>query len=278
MTRFATLLLALGVTAACASSREDGPEVGHHPYYTVEGFCEAWARAACNDEVVDACVANATSTCLRAQNNFCVDVLQPPGRHDRDAAEECLEAVEEAYEDASLTPEEYGLVFRLPLASPCSDEDLRGESTTLPGEGEECQRDTDPCGSEDLVCAPTDGDASFYTCQPIVVRTGGQTCGASTQVCDENNYCEPADGVQLRYCIERPGVSGSCSEEVPCQVGLYCDPETNLCENSGERGDPCSVDAECSSGICLGAGDEEEGLCVDRVDLGPTDPVCENLR
>ncbi len=275
MIRLSALVLIFGITGACASSREDGPEVGRHPYYTVEGFCEAWARAACNDEVVDACVANSTSACLRAQIDFCVTVLQPPGQHDRDAAEECLGEVEDAYADASLTPEEYEVVYR--MGPPCDQ--LRGETpTTLPGEGEECQRDTNPCASDDLACAPSASDASVYTCQPVVVRSGGQTCGASTQVCDENNNCEPVDGVAVRYIIERPGVYASSSEEVPCRPDLYCNPDTNTCQNTGERGDACLRDAECASGICLGGGDGEEGLCVDRVDLGPTDPLCANLR
>jgi len=275
MTRFSSLVIVLAVTAACASSREDGPEVGQHPYYSVDEFCEAWARAACNEEVLDACVAESTSACLRSQIDFCVDVLQPPGRHDRDAAEECLAAVEDAYEDASLTQEEYETVYR--LGPPCDH--LRGETpTALPEEGEECQRDLDPCASEELVCAPSPDDASVYTCQPIVVRAGGQTCGASTQVCDENNYCEPADGVEIRRCIERPGVGDACSEEMPCHTDLYCNPDTSICQNTGGRGDACLTDAECASGICLGGGAGEEGICVDQVDLGPTDPLCANLR
>ena len=110
------------------------------------------------------------------------------------------------------------------------------------------------------------------------MRSGGQTCGASTQVCDENTYCQLSDGVEARYCIERPGVSDSCSEEMPCQSDLYCNPDTNVCQNTGDRGDACLRDAECTSGICLGGGDGEEGLCVDNVDLGPTDPLCANLR
>src|ERR1041384_796594 len=84
---------------AC-TTEEDPPD----PLATTGGFCDAWAERACQADVVKYCNAKSVDSCRSTQGDFCRGIL--PENYTSARAKACLDAVEDAYRDAELTPEE----------------------------------------------------------------------------------------------------------------------------------------------------------------------------
>jgi hypothetical protein len=263
MTRFVPIALAWLLVAGC-SGKEEGPDTAPHPLSSKnEEFCDWWAEAACNEDVVHECAAVDTNACVRSQRQWCMGEA-PSGQYVIESAEECLDAVEAGYEDAQLTRSEYDTVRR--FGPPCDE--LRTGPGEPAAEGSRCVTTRD-CGSPELICAIEEG-AATGTCETPDIRSGGQICSGITQVCDEGFYCD----TESERCYERPGVGGACSELIPCREDLYCDATEAICQTRSAFGEPCTGPEHCQSGLC----DLTANICVDEIDLAPGDPLCQDLR
>jgi hypothetical protein len=236
------------------SCSEDEP-----PAETRDGFCDRWADAACSAEVVSACQAADADACRLAQEEFCLDLVPANGFVD-ERADDCIDAVRAAYTDADLTADELSTVAR--LGEPC-DRLVRGPRAT----GESCTSNLDcdgPTGAECVFKATSVNG----TCQTPVSVDPGLDCSADDAVCTEGFYCNGDN------CIVGGEVGDSCSRNEEC-AGGYCDGGTCVAGRAIDA--DCSADEQCSSGLCY-AFSATERVCVDRVRLSRTDPLCEDLR
>lgn len=250
-------LLVPFVPLACSS---DDP-----PAETRDHFCDRWADAACNRDVVTVCQAASVDDCRLSQERFCLSLVPESGFVD-DRANECIAAVATAYRDTNLTVAELQTVAR--LGAPC-DRLVRGTRT----EGNACtsRLDCDGPAGFDCVFKPsaTSGETRG-TCQLPQLVGPGRDCAAVNAVCDDEGfYC---DG---RNCIEGKEPGEACTRTAECAEG-YCGPD-DVCVAGLPVSTDCSEDAECASGLCyLAAGGRRE--CTDFVRLSRTDPACEDLR
>ena len=254
--RTSPLLLALSVLlpfASCSSS-EDEPE-------TPSSFCQRWAEAACSSEVVSACQAADADDCKDSQTAFCLARL-PNGSFSGDRADECIDAVGGAYEDADVTADEIATVLR--FAAPC-DRLVRGPS----GEGEACESRLDCDAPAGFDCVSKRA-ASDGTCQ-LPVRVGpGEDCSADNAVCGSGFYCNGDN------CIAGERVGDPCLSHEQCGTTGYCG-LTSVCEARLGVNSPCGFDEQCTSGLCY-AFSATEQVCADRVRLSRTEPLCADLR
>jgi hypothetical protein len=257
---YCVFLFALGLGPGCSGAKE-GPHATD-PLATVEGFCSAWAKAACNAKVVDACAAPSSAACEASQSAFCSGILPGAGYVSTNASA-CLSAIGNAYSDARLTAAELLTVRQMGV--PC-DALVQGPG----GAAASCIRSSDCDTVSGLRCL-TKGAQSL--CGKPEERTGGQSCASPAQLCASGFYC---DG---DHCIEAPGENESCSAPVPCKSGFRCTgvPDQEQCQAQLGVGSPCEEDSECKGGICQ-ASSATSAVCVDAVILRVGDPLCENLR
>lgn len=252
MRRF--LFAALLPFAPLLSCSEDDP-----PVETREGFCNRWAAAACSGDVVSACQAADADACRLAQEGFCLDLVPQNGFVD-ERANECIDAVGDAYADADLTAGELATVVR--LGEPC-DRLVRGPR----GAGESCDANLDcdaPAGFECVF----KGSAATGTCQIPAVVDPGLDCSADNAVCTEGFFCNGDN------CIGGGDVGEGCVRNDECAEG-YCDDGTCVAGRAIDA--DCSSDEQCASGLCYEFSATER-VCADRVRLARTDPLCEDLR
>lgn len=248
---FLTLSAAL---AACVSSDDDELE-------SVDGFCEAWADAACSAEVVSACQAADVGACRESQLAFCLRGLPAEGFSGA-RAEQCIEAVQAAYEDADITSDELGTVLR--FAAPC-DQLVRGPRE----EGDVCQsrQDCNAPGGFDCVFK---GDQNMGLCA-VPERVGpGQDCSAANAVCDPGFYCNGEN------CIAGEETGEPCANTTQCGPNDYCG-ITSECEPRRAVDATCGFDEQCASGLCYQFSVNEQ-VCADRLRLSRSEPICEDLR
>jgi hypothetical protein len=267
---FSVLLL-----PACSGSEELAP-AAPDPLETVGGFCQMWAEAACNDDVVDACAAADTPACMDAQSDFCASLISE-SVYAKDLAEDCLDAVRDAYEDADLAAEELAVVRA--LGAPC-DQLFRGPAQR----GDACSdsRDCDTVAGFRCIVKVAGEDGS---CEEPVVVTGGRSCERADQVCEEDFYCDGS------HCVEKRTEGTACGADVECADTLRCTTDSGAggaggAEGSGESRctpragttEACSADDDCQSRVCARAREASSGVCVRAVRLSVSEPVCEDLR
>ncbi len=101
-------------------------------------------------------------------------------------------------------------------------------------------------------CSGNQDCPDAYSCQ-------NGSCAPTSNRCDAcAGACEPPTGA----CIAETGMCGECSNDAPCPLGSFCDPETNTCGDSQPC--DCNNDAQCAScggrPICL------QGNCVQCLD------------
>jgi hypothetical protein len=240
--------------SACSSSDDDEPE-------TRESFCELWARAACSPEVVSACQAADESNCEASQTAFCLSRL-PPGGFSGARANQCIDAVEAAYEDADITADEIQTVLR--FAEPC-DQLVRG----LRAEGEACDSRSDCDAPSGFDCV-FKGDETSGTCQLPETIGAGRDCSAPNAVCEAGFYCNGEN------CIAGENVGDPCTYHAQCGPQGYCG-LTSVCAARGGVGSPCGFDEQCASGVCYRFSATEQ-VCTDRLRLSRSEPICEDLR
>jgi hypothetical protein len=258
-------LLAVGLIASCSSTKKRSVS---DPLGTEQKFCTAWAKAACNAKVVEACSGTAatdatTQACVTAQSSYCLGLVPPA--YAPDHAQECIDAVKAAFADAKLTAEELALL-REPLASPC-DRLNKGPK----GEGDTCFSPDDCNSLEGLVCV-TKAGVSSGSCQVPVEVGGGLDCTGVAAVCAKGFYCDGSN------CIGKKTSGQKCDESTPCADDFQCLGPTGsmTCQAKTDAGGTCTDNAQCKSGICAKPA-SGTGKCVPAVVLAPTEPMCADL-
>jgi len=240
--------------AACSSSDDDEPE-------TLGDFCVRWARAACSEEVVSVCQAADDDACRASQVAFCLDAL-PEAGFSGAKADQCIDAVEAAYDDADISAVESQTVLR--FGAPC-DQLVRGPSA----EGEECQERSDCDAPSGFDCV-FKGDNARGSCQLPETIGAGRDCSAANAVCEAGFYCNGEN------CIAGEAVGDPCTSNAQCGPDGYCG-LTSVCAARAAVGQPCGFDEQCASGLCYRFSATEQ-VCTDRLRLSRSEPICEDLR
>lgn len=248
LTHWRTLSCLIGLFVACSS--------GDDPLTRAE-FCDEWATRACTGEVVSICQASSAEDCRGTQANFCLGVV--PDSFTAEAADRCLDAVEDAYQDADLTREELDTVLR--LGPPC-DELAKGSTQG----GDECDADADCETPSGYRCVIKGGEQSG-TCQIPEEVGPGLKCSAPEQVCTVGFFCNSDN------CVQALDVGEVCVNHAECGPNGFCSDGT--CAERFGLNDECSFGEQCESGICY---DGATSTCVDRVRLSPAEPLCQQLR
>jgi hypothetical protein len=262
-------LLSLVLLCSCSSKKT----LSDSELEDVAGFCAEWASRACNDDVVDLCAASSAASCAATQADFCA-TLVPEDLYSRPAAADCLNAVEKAYADGELTPEERALTRH--LGGVCG----KVASGSIGRDGI-CSQDSDCDRTKDFACVKK-GSAKG-TCQEPVATENGGDCTAVDTVCSDGYYCDAT----VLHCIEGKKEGAVCSASTPCGVGLRCadgDGTTlavtattdGTCVARGDVGKTCETDDQCATGICTPRANGG-GVCSAKTVLSPSDPVCADL-
>lgn len=263
--KFSGLLLFLSVLAACSGSDADDPNA------TVFKFCSNWGKAACGSAAVTACsgVEKATETltdaCIESQRAFCIESLPSTG-YSSERADECLDAVEQAYRDGRLSALEVDTVRH--RGAPCNHL-VKGPV----GKGGECDR-TDECDTvQGYSCILKSGKGS---CQIPNVVPNGTSCAAPGAACNTGFYCDE------RNCVQSGAVGDPCEADFECTTGLACDPDSSECVARVSQ-TKCTKDDDCTTNVCsIPVTDSSDdtpsvGRCVDYVILAPTEGLCQDL-
>ena len=269
------LILSLGLAAfAGCSSNADGPKrVDEDSLKDRASFCKAWAEAACNEDVVDACQAADQESCVAAQKAYCTNLVPPGYKSTR--AEECISAVERAYSDSDLNKAELDLVLH--LSGDCSHL-VEGAS----GVGSSCSQSTDCNTVKGYSCVIKAGNQEG-TCQIPKLQGPGEPCDEPAQVCDTGAYCAGSadDGYN---CLVTKAQGKACTYDAMCDLSDLCDFSastddgvTGKCAPKLERNDTCDPanSAQCASGICLQG--STKAACADSVRLTFGSPACVDL-
>jgi len=261
MTKWLIFSLSALSLAAC-SSDEPGPKKTTDTSLRNESaFCTAWAKAACNDDVVVNCDEVDTETCVQHQSAFCQGLV--PFGYSSKRAQECVDAVKDAYADAELDATELDTVLH--LGGACSHL-VAGVNT----EGESCTEPTDCDTVKDYTCVIKAGEQTG-TCQIPRVQDNGEACDAAAMICNPEAYC---DGYN---CLVKRAAGKACTYDAMCQDGNRCevaaDAVDGQCAPKLALKESCTGDAECASNICL-SGTQK---CTSRVVLTGESSVCVNL-
>ena len=244
---------AAAVVAAC-SADEGGPD-------SPDKFCERFAEAACNTEVVQACQAADVATCRSSQGAFCLAQLSAAD-FSGETAEQCLDAVEAAYSDADLDAAELGTVLR--FEAPC-DRLQRGPGV----EGAPCSERRDCDATAGFECILGAGQVTG-TCQLPVVTGPGEDCSAIDSICTQGFYCDGS------HCIAGESLGERCVRHDQCGATGYCG-LLSVCETRLPVRSACGFDEQCASGLCYPLSTSEQ-VCIDRLRLSLSEPICDDLR
>lgn len=257
---FALALLALSLPFGCKG--EDPPD----PLAEPDGFCDAWADAACQDKVVEYCNAKSAAACKATQSSLCLDNLPP--RYSSKHAQVCLDAVKAAYADGDLSADDIAVVLH--FAAPCDQ-----LSAGVVKEGQTCSGPNDCATADGLTCIIKGGDTAG-TCAIAEEVGGGEACDGDTQTCAEGFYCNGEN------CISYKKTGATCDGDYQCKPEDHC---TEMTDSSGSSCQPrldlneaCADDNDCQSHYCAVATGDTEGECVKTVRLSRTEPLCANLR
>jgi hypothetical protein len=267
MNRTILSLLLISVVPSCSGSDRDP----NARYSTLEGFCQQWGTAACNETVVENCQAASTDTCIESQKQFCMALV--PRGYSPQFARECVSAVQDAYADARLTLEELNTVQK--LEAPCH------RVVSGAGEGASCARDSDCDMVSGLRCVMSTGAEQGVCAEPVVVDPG-RSCNAVGQVCTQGFYCNGSN------CIERKSAGSTCASDDECREDSKCEmadpgaggaggtgsvvPGEGTCTERAELSQSCDSHDDCKSNFCNGT------LCANTVVLSQSEPICATLR
>ena len=272
--RLATMLGTLTLLAApiaalslgCDSAEEGAPV--QSPYANEDGFCDALAKAICNDAVVQACYGSADSASLKVDKGTCITQASRsatcnPGNmaYDKSGAESCVEKAKQIYSDGQLTRPELEA-----YAEACAVVFNRGG-----GVGSSCNFDNDCDAGEGLACVAKPGEAG--SCQAPLDTAPGAKCDGAGAVCGDAHYCNVEAG---SFCVERPNVNEPCSDQIPCKEDAHC--VAGTCLEKDANGSPCTLDDECMGGFCVMASGEATGDCAGVIQLYLTSAACDPLK
>lgn len=237
----------------------------------VAGFCAEWASRACTEAVVSACSFPSAAACQNTQVDVCTGLV-PEEKYSSVKAQQCLEAVGNAYKDDELTPDERDVVLH--LGGACS-EVLSGDV----GRGGQCTEDSDCDRTKGFSCVKKGAEG---TCQEAAPTGNGGDCSSDEAVCNEGFYCEAS----VLSCIEGKKGGFACSAGTPCAKGFRCQDEegktlpvssteSGTCIALGAVGDDCTADDECADGICTLRQSGASGVCSAKTKLTPSDALCD---
>jgi hypothetical protein len=174
----------------------------------------------------------------------------------------CLTAVERAYRDADLTSAELKVV--LDLQGAC-DKILSGPGT----EGDDCAEHSDCDRSLDLECVIKGGE-TVGPCQEPEEISAGFECSDPEDVCEPGFFCSAT-----MDCIAQSDEGEDCTLTQECEEGTYCN--AGVCDARFAVDDACTADEQCLSEVCYTfAGGEQ--VCIDRLRLSRSEPICSDLR
>jgi hypothetical protein len=247
---------------ACSGS-QPGPGAEADGLRTESQFCAEWATAACNEDVVSAC-SGTRSGCLQTQKSACL-VLVPIG-YQSENAEECIDTVKDAYEDAELSADELEVVLK--LGGPCAALVDGGFA-----EGDTCLSSFDCDAVSGFACVVKPGEADG-TCQiPDETATGG-SCRTPASICGPADYCDPTSGRCISRLSEEP-----CPFDDACPADYRCEivegEATGTCTERLDNGDTCAGNDDCKSALCLGT---TRKVCASNVVLTVESTLCDTLR
>jgi hypothetical protein len=260
----ALVLLALTLPFGCKSADDTPPD----PLAKREGFCDAWAKSACQAKVLEACNTPVVEDCLNTQSDFCLGIL--PENYSSKHASECLSAVKAAYKDADLTADELAVVIK--LGAPC-DQLSKGIST----DGESCSQNDECNTAAGFSCIMKLGESKGTCGKPELVGAG-EACDGPTQVCGDGYFCNAEN------CVAYKKTGGTCTGDFQCAPANHCvldttmDPATGTCEVRAELSADCANDDDCQSHYCVVPSGETVGKCASTIRLSINEPLCENLR
>ena len=246
-------LLLLGSYLSACSDDEPEPR-------TRAEFCADWADAACSDDTVTACQAASEDACRLSQEAYCLTIV--PATFSDARGDDCLDAVEDAYEDADLTSTEIDTVRRLNGA--CG-----GIVTGTRTVGQTCDTNADCDRSSGAECVRR-GGARGGTCQVPEPVGPGQACTDVAETCPSGFFCDGSN------CIAALEVGAACQNDVQCEPAGYCS-AGDVCVARLPLGSACTSDDVCESQFCYGA-EEDERTCTELVRLSPAEDICADLR
>jgi hypothetical protein len=261
--------LCLLASAVGCSSKSHEPD----PFATVTEFCQAWGQAACSQATVAACsgmattdnLTTATKSCIASQAAFCEGLV--PDGYISTQATVCLNAVQQAYSDGTLTATEALTVLH--LGEPCNHL-ITGPSAA----GDACSTDDDCDTVNNYLCVMKAGTGA---CAIPVVVDNGTSCKAADATCNSGFYC---DG---KNCVESAALGDTCAHDYECGQGLVCDSDktsstVGTCITPVDQ-TMCKQDSDCTANkICHIASGVDSGRCSTSITLASTDQLCENLR
>jgi hypothetical protein len=134
-------------------------------------------------------------------------------------------------------------------------------------EGDACSADSDCDAPAGLTCVFR-GQAG--SCQIPETVQPGLDCSASNAVCTEGFFCNGDN------CIGTGDEGDPCLRDEECSMGTFCD-AAGTCQAGLEIGASCQLDAECATGICLRFSATEQA-CTDRLRLSRSEPLCNDFR
>lgn len=245
----------------CSKTEPAGPK-----YPDSASFCEGWAQAECSDTVVRNCSATSKDLCISNRVTACTAKLVTPAlqqgyTYNSGQAEPCVDQVTSAFSDAQVSAgEEQAITAACNL--------VFGGSRT---QGSTCSFDADCMQGEGLRCVThaasqtgTDAGAVEGTCQVPVSVSNGESCSRPDAQCADGFYCS-----SFSYCIaDNSTIGDACGPGQPCATGLNC--VAGLCAEKLANGVTCSLDSDCSGGICL----EGSAICGSIEILAPNEPFC----
>lgn len=273
MRRTSPLFLLLLAVASCSAKKS-----GDDALADVQGFCSEWGKRACSPNVLQACLGT-KDACIATQSKSCEGAI-PDGKYSSLTAKACLDAVQAAYSGPSLTADQRDLVTKLTGA--CS-KIVSGSA----GKDAECAVDSDCNRDVDLACVKKVGSAKGQCEKPVEVANGN-SCTAPDSVCGDGFYCD-----DRHHCVSG-GVDGDpCSPTTPCGSSSRCtgsgsgvsdggaaDAGTSngTCTPLKQAAGDCVRDDDCETRICILIGSTGAGRCGDKIQLAPSEAICETLR
>lgn len=255
------LLSLMAGLAGCSST-----DANSDPNSNVTKFCENWGKAACSSAVVLACsgadkLTDAlTQTCIDKQQAFCEGLL-PSNGYSSAEAQQCLNAVKDAYSNAVLTAKEVSTVRH--RGDPCNHL-IKGPQS----KGGSCSSDDDCDTVHDYLCIAKSGEGS---CQIPSVVANGTSCEAPEASCNLGFFCDGSN------CVQSKASGKACNADFECATGLSCDPDTSKCTARVSQTE-CTKDDDCTTNVCSIPSGASTGRCVDKIILAPSEGICEDLR
>lgn len=267
----AVALLTLTLPLACSGTEEE-PD----PLRNAQGFCQEWAKAACQPSVVENC-DTVVDDCIDTQSAFCETIV--PEDYSRRKASACLSAVKTAYRDAKLSGEEVQIVRY--LAAPCDQ-----LSSGSRDEGESCGENSECDTSLGFACIKKLGAADGVCEKPVLVGPG-QACDGDAEVCEEDYFCNGDNCVAYEELGEACDGDYECAPEHRCIAepsgaggagGGAGEPETGVCTERSGLNDVCTADDDCQSHYCYKEAGATEGECASSITLSRSEPLCDDLQ